>query len=415
MNLRIEAVAKAYKALYPEELIERYDAGERDFEGVNLLRIELEQILGPRLNGELELIALGRNEAGGLDPYFFDLWTDFCKPIEQRFEWDSYGRFIPSQLKELGLKDLGGADLSGINLAGAYLYPVSLTNANLSRANLRKVKLIDADLRGANLDHADLRYSILNHANLSGANLYMARLEGAKLSFADLRGADLRRSKLRKTAMNGTDLRGADLRKAHFERTWLNGAKLAGVNLQDVELHDACVTGVSITTSQQAEFLAALGIRLVDSRPEYQSAVDMAVQAIEDLRSILHGVPTSESSKGQAYFDMLIRALAKGNSSGALDAAEKMLALTMPPLTVEEVQKQWLELLDTLRCLNLSAEALMRSCRPAAVEDGNTIVLYFDHDFHRKKAAEPHTEADMERALSQVFKRPVEIRFEVNE
>jgi hypothetical protein len=31
-----------FKALYPDELVARFRAGERNFEGVNLLRAELE-------------------------------------------------------------------------------------------------------------------------------------------------------------------------------------------------------------------------------------------------------------------------------------------------------------------------------------------------------------------------------------
>jgi hypothetical protein len=35
-----------FKALYPDELVARFRAGERNFEGVNLLRAELESIVG---------------------------------------------------------------------------------------------------------------------------------------------------------------------------------------------------------------------------------------------------------------------------------------------------------------------------------------------------------------------------------
>ena len=42
------AVATSFNALYPEELVERYRNGERDFVGINLLRAELERIFDVR-------------------------------------------------------------------------------------------------------------------------------------------------------------------------------------------------------------------------------------------------------------------------------------------------------------------------------------------------------------------------------
>ena len=44
----IEDVASSYNALYPKELIERYNAGEREFARINLLRTELEYIISSR-------------------------------------------------------------------------------------------------------------------------------------------------------------------------------------------------------------------------------------------------------------------------------------------------------------------------------------------------------------------------------
>jgi hypothetical protein len=41
--------------------------------------------------------------------------------------------------------------------------------------------------------------------------------------------------------------------------------RLQGTNLQDVELESVYVTGVTINASQQLDFLAALGVHLVES------------------------------------------------------------------------------------------------------------------------------------------------------
>jgi hypothetical protein len=59
----------------------------------------------------------------------------------------------------------------------------------------------------------------------------------------------------------------------------------------------------------------------------------------------------------------------------------------------------WSELLNALRPRNLSLEALMRACRPLAVE-GDIVVLGFDYDFHRGKVEEEHNRRDVEDTLS---------------
>ena len=66
----VQAVIRAYKALYPEELVERYRKGERDFRGINLFRDELEKIFADRL-------AAGRNiELPSASEEFNPLWND---------------------------------------------------------------------------------------------------------------------------------------------------------------------------------------------------------------------------------------------------------------------------------------------------------------------------------------------------
>ena len=79
-------------------------------------------------------------------------------------------------------------------------------------------------------------------------------------------------------------------------------------------------------------------------------------------------------------------------------------------LLMKEIQTRWGEFLNTLRPRNLSLEALMRSCRPVAVEDGNTVIIGFDYDFHRGKVMEPRNRRDVEEALSTTFGYPMEIR-----
>jgi DNA polymerase-3 subunit gamma/tau len=68
-------------------------------------------------------------------------------------------------------------------------------------------------------------------------------------------------------------------------------------------------------------------------------------------------------------------------------------------LTPEALRDRWSEFLNALRPRNLSLEALMRSCRPVAVE-GDVVVLGFDYDFHRGKVEEDRNRQDVEEVLS---------------
>lgn len=252
----IESTAKVFNALYPDEFLERCKAGERDFAKINLLREELEHILGPTAN-----TLLVEPVYTWLDKYN-PLLADFHNPIARRFEWGAYGAFIPVEYDDLlPEKDLSGADLSNINLEGSYLYPVNFSDANLHRASLRNAVLYDVNLSGADLSYADLRRARVC-GSLQGANLYMARLERCILNGCDLQGADLRRTRLRKADLAGADLRKADLRKAHFGETVLNEANLQGVDFHDVKLDSVFIAGATIDASQQAEFLEALRVHL---------------------------------------------------------------------------------------------------------------------------------------------------------
>ena len=82
--------------------------------------------------------------------------------------------------------DLSGADLSGAKLDRTVLERANLTKVNLSKAdltgaNLRRAELILANLRGANLQEANLRGADLQGADLQGANLTGADFGGAIL------------------------------------------------------------------------------------------------------------------------------------------------------------------------------------------------------------------------------------------
>ena len=105
----------------PTEIINRYASGEREFEGVQLSKVDL----------------------SGVD---------------------------------LSHTKLKAADLSLANLNRANLNRANLNRANLNGADLTKAFLIEADLNGAYLNGADLNGAYLTKADLSGTDLCEADL-----------------------------------------------------------------------------------------------------------------------------------------------------------------------------------------------------------------------------------------------
>lgn len=99
-------------------------------------------------------------------------------------ERDFYGVNLSEQI--LSQVDLCGADLSEAKLTktvldGANLTRVNFSRADLSGATLRRAELIWANLRKANLRGANLRGADLTGADLSGADLSGADFGGAIL------------------------------------------------------------------------------------------------------------------------------------------------------------------------------------------------------------------------------------------
>jgi uncharacterized protein YjbI with pentapeptide repeats len=91
----------------------------------------------------------------------------------------------------LNFADLSLTNLTKINLSDSSLVKITLSQAMLVNANLRRSNLEQADLSEANL-----RKAFLEETNLKGANLRGAYLEGASLYKASLQGANFKGAKL---------------------------------------------------------------------------------------------------------------------------------------------------------------------------------------------------------------------------
>ncbi len=78
-------------------------------------------------------------------------------------------------------------------------------------------------------------------------------------------------------------------------------------------------------------------------------------------------------------------------------------------VSLEEVERQWNDLLRLLRPVNHSLEALMRSGKPLKVE-GEVLLIGFAYPFHRDKVDEEANRRAVEDALEKLLGRPVRVR-----
>ncbi|ACK64636.1 pentapeptide repeat protein [Rippkaea orientalis PCC 8801] len=132
------------------QISQRYQAGERNFQDIQLRRLDLRGI------------NLSNANLRGAD---------------------------------LSYSNLRDVNFSGADLRDAYLNEADLTGANLQGANLQNASLIKSYLIKANFQRANLQESYLTSAYATKANFEQANLQGAYLNGTQFTGATLSRSK----------------------------------------------------------------------------------------------------------------------------------------------------------------------------------------------------------------------------
>lgn len=191
-----------------EEFWQRYEAGERDFTGINLAGVDLSE---KTLQSNVSLIEANLSDANLTKVNF-------------------------SQI------NLTRANLQRANLTLANLPSSDLTGANLSQANLTKTNLVDAKLIQANLNQAKL-----SEANLKQTNLTIATLKGASLNLTNLTSAKLTGADLSQAKLNQTNLSRADLEEANFTQAIFAGVNLSGSNLKSINVTQVSLVGQNLS------------------------------------------------------------------------------------------------------------------------------------------------------------------------
>ena len=265
-----------------EELLKKYEAGERSFPATNLSeanlsRTNLSQIdLSQSILIVTNLSGANLTEADLSNTRFNVARLSGANLTKANLSGAviNVANLILANLSEANMTraeliraELIRAELSSANLTEANLNAADLREAKLRQANLTRANLKEADLRGtsligavleqanlngtnlsrANLTGADLTDIEMRHANLNGANLSGACLRGANLRWADLRGANLKWADLSDTKLSGANLMGADLENAVLSNASLVHADLTQANLIQVEWEGADISGAILT------------------------------------------------------------------------------------------------------------------------------------------------------------------------
>ncbi len=159
--------------------------------------------------------------------------------------------------------------------------------------------------------------------------------------------------------------------------------------------------GSSLPTSRNPAAPAKPRAPSTTRYPTSSPAPSSAQPGPASVRSTSPAPPRHQSVRAVRESESAYRTSVPGD--GALPSA------SLASLTPETLRNRWSEFLNALRPRNLSLEALMRSCRPVAVE-GDVVVLGFDYDFHRGRVEEERNRRDVEDALSELMGRRYRVR-----
>ncbi|MEB3887183.1 Rid family detoxifying hydrolase [Lyngbya sp. CCY1209] len=252
----------------PQELIDRYKEGERDFAGVDLSGITIK---GHDLS-DINLEGSDLRNCKFTSMTFNNANLKNCNFCESQFEVVS---FINADLKEAKLTkswfkavNFQGAELTNAKFRESHrLIDCNFENAKMNKVDFYKVGIShqnfsSLDLQECNFSQVSANYINFNSSNLTRCNFKMANLESsnfqdaclkeANFKQANLKNANIMRSKLKSVSFVGANLTDANLYASNYEE-----AKIIGAIMPDGEVYDpeGYFVFESTPKSTQVEFI----------------------------------------------------------------------------------------------------------------------------------------------------------------
>jgi uncharacterized protein YjbI with pentapeptide repeats len=156
-------------------------------------------------------------------------------------EWytTSMGNLVESNISDIDLRII--ADDNGVNFSGANLTGTNLVGVDLKGVQISESTQLDPKWQLVwQIANQKLNADIdLSDTDLRGASLPFAKLLGANLSQADLKGANLYRADLQDADLSGANLGRTELQGANFKGANLSNANLKGAHLWRADLSNA--------------------------------------------------------------------------------------------------------------------------------------------------------------------------------
>ncbi|MDT9263016.1 Rid family detoxifying hydrolase [Limnospira sp. PMC 1223.20] len=255
----------------PQELIDRYRQGERDFPGVDLSDTNWPGCHLSKINLEgadfsnSELKNMVFNKANLKNCNFSGSTLQSVKFVNADLT-NAY--FIQSDLRDI---DFSGADLTGAQFGECRQFSCcEIAQAITKNVNFDKVKFSDVnwsflDLEGCSFYKTNLHGTNWTETNCKNCNFKLANLENAIFREACLEGANFKQANLKKANLMKAKLKnasfiGADLTDVNSYLTNYQEAQIIGAIMPDGEVYDpddySIVEGVeSGVNSTKAEFI----------------------------------------------------------------------------------------------------------------------------------------------------------------
>jgi len=179
-----------------------------------------------------------------------------------------------------------------------------------------------------------------------------------------------------------------------------------------------------LTVPQILELIRAFQTAASETRFTWLAALPLEMALFEGLQGLqvaaakpLATPPDSQPAAGRSTAAAKAVAQAKNDAKAAnsLEPPNEPRSVPVPVaaeeqgLTLEMVQAHWREIRALVRTQNPGVEALLNSCKPAAVK-GQQLFLVFNGEFAKQKMERPEALALVNRAIARTLNCSVEIR-----
>ena len=270
----------------PQELVDRYKLGERDFPGVDLSYTTWQ---GHDFS-DINLEGADLSNSSFKNMTFNQANLKNCNFSESTFQ---SVKFVNADLTNACCikSDLNTINFSGADLTGAQ-FQASRRFSDIKRdkAILKNVNFSGIKMSGENWSYLDLE-----GCNFSRVDGYRINLAGSNCTNCNFKNAKLEEAILKKTCLEGANLKQANLKKANLMKAKVKNASFIGANLTDAYVY--------ASNYQDAEIIGAIMPDGEVDDPDDYSIVEVEESGVKSTKAVFintENAPKSPNSPHQA-------------------------------------------------------------------------------------------------------------------